>query len=566
MFGLSLSPRVLSGVSLTDTDRKLLSAYGGTDGLLRALRGLGITHVELRAVSPTDDAALVLSCAEKIWNAGLFVTVHGALPETPGAFEEAYPALLPLLDAAKSRQEFVCITLHACSSGTDIAANRQKTADILALWEKDAPRLGFRLALEINRDKGTADPTTDCRGVTDILRTVNSEHIGGCFDFGHFYYNMSRREHTPDLLPDALFLSRSVHTHIHALNPEGKTHHPFTEGNTLPLEEYVSSLVKAGYRGVFNLELEFERFADADFRDAVRDSVLALRTAWHNAAPAAEITRKRLEEAAVRTAPEALRRMREQIFSPSEKFDDSLWTFAASGYIFRTGGALFAVDPAVRAPEMLLSAKEEIRAIFEKIPYIFISHFHDDHFDPKLARLLADLPCRWIIPQPVLPEAMEEAGLKEENILYVRPGDTLTLPGITAEVFPGHHFSRKGTGIDEVMYRFTVGGKTLFLPGDVRDYGTEDFPAVDSPDLLIAHVWLGRAQALCTAQEAVEEYCDFVSYFRPKRVLLGHLMEFSRWITDLWRWEHAGRVMDGLALRLPETEVTPMRIFSRYDL
>ncbi|MBQ4321067.1 MAG: hypothetical protein IJC35_02415, partial [Oscillospiraceae bacterium] len=93
MFGISLSPRIFSGAGLTDIDRKLLSAYGSTEGLLRALRGLGITHIELRAVKPTDDAAFILSCGEKIWNAGLFVTVHGALPEISGTFEETYPAL-----------------------------------------------------------------------------------------------------------------------------------------------------------------------------------------------------------------------------------------------------------------------------------------------------------------------------------------------------------------------------------------------------------------------------------------------------------------------------------------
>ena len=567
MFGISLSPGVLSETANDAAEQKLLADFGGADGLLQALRGLGITHIELRNVNPLDDPEATLDCARRIWKAGMRVTVHGALPEQAGAFEDTYPALLPLLQEAKPHQEAVCITLHAYSSGTDAAANAKKTKDVLSLWCKDASCLGFRLALEVNREKdGKCDPTANCRGVTDILEGIDPEFAGSCFDFGHFYYNMTRKTGTPDSLPESEFLSRCFHTHIHALSAGGSTHFPFGEDTVLPLEQYVEALVSAGYKGVFNLELEYGRFAEANFRDAIRDSVLALKAAWHKAAPVIDITRKRLAIATENTAPEKLRRMCQQIFDPSVKYDDSLWAISASGYIFRTGGTLFAVDPADRTGAMKRSAEAEIRALFRDIPYIFITHYHDDHFDPNLARLLRDLPCKWIIPQPVLPEAMEKAGLREENILFVRPGDTLTLPGITAEVFQGHHFSRTGTGIDEVIYRFTAGGKTIFLPGDVRDYGTEHFPDVDSPDLLIAHVWLGREQALCTSREAVEEFCDFVSFFRAKRIFLGHLWEFSRLANDLWRWEHAGRVMDGLALRLPETEVTPIRMFSRHDL
>jgi hypothetical protein len=41
-------------------------------------------------------------------------------------------------------------------------------------------------------------------------------------------------------------------------------------------------------------------------------------------------------------------------------------------------------------------------------------------------------------------------------------------------------------------------------------------------------------------------------------------MEYAREVTDLWRWEHAGRVMDGLQLRLPESGTMPLRLFEYY--
>ena len=91
MFGISLPPRILTGTAEDPIQQKLLDEFGGIDPLLRYLRGLGITHIELRNIAPNADPSHALFCANKIWAAGLCLTVHGSLPAAIGPFEEVYP-------------------------------------------------------------------------------------------------------------------------------------------------------------------------------------------------------------------------------------------------------------------------------------------------------------------------------------------------------------------------------------------------------------------------------------------------------------------------------------------
>ncbi|MBR5519913.1 MAG: NUDIX domain-containing protein [Clostridia bacterium] len=280
-FGMSIVPRVFDCDAAKEFEKKMLEEFGGMDAMLAEVKSLGLTHIELRGVDPDDDATEILAMAERIWAAGLTVTVHGSLTETIGRFAEVYPSLLLLLQAAKSHQEFVNITVHAYSSDedTDVAKFSADTAQILALWAEDAAELGYRLTLENNRDKEAHDPGNSCEGVLAMLSPHDA--IGTCFDFGHYYYNMCFKKGTPDLLPPQEFLQRARHTHIHALY-EKKTHFPFVAETVMPLERYISTLKAVGYDGVYNLEINAERFKNVSYRDSVVASIKAIREAVLN--------------------------------------------------------------------------------------------------------------------------------------------------------------------------------------------------------------------------------------------------------------------------------------------
>ena len=46
----------------------------------------------------------------------------------------------------------------------------------------------------------------------------------------------------------------------------------------------------------------------------------------------------------------------------------------------------------------------------------------------------------------------------------------------------------------------------------------------------------------------------------------GSVFEFTRDSANMWTWQHAGRVMDGLALRLPDVTATPLQLFQNDEM
>ena len=564
MIGVSLAPQMFLSPPPWEHDRQLLAACGGTDGLLRSLRASGVTHVELRGQVCADGTAMLLNAARALWAAGFSVTLHWGLPEEERPFAESCAALLPLLEAAKEHQPYVTVTVHSRITGNDAdkAPAAEKTNRLLRLWSADAQRYGYRLALELNRDKKDGDPSVTCEGVLAMLEGTDPENVGICFDFGHYYSNT--REDSR--IPPKAFLERVIHTHIHALE-NGVTHHPFGPQAALPLDAYVQALAQVGYPGVYDLELDFVRYPERDLRGCLRDSLVALKGVLYRALPRHEADVQAVGEALRRQYPAALAAIAEKLSVQKSGFDktDCFYTVGPSGQVFCVGEHRFAVDVAIRDAAARAASAPAVRALLASVPVVFITHEHDDHFDTALLRQLADLPCIWVIGDNLTKELLALSGLRPEQMRLVRPGDVLEVCGIGVEVYEGRHFGPDGAGVPAVMYQLTVDGKRIFLPADVRDYGADRMPLLYAPDMMIANVWLGRSMAECTPDGAYEEFCDYVAHFAPKQVFLGHIWEHTRDAGNMWRWEHTGRVMDGLVRRLPGVPVTPLQLFRRYE-
>ncbi|MDB5085353.1 MAG: sugar phosphate isomerase/epimerase, partial [Bacilli bacterium] len=120
-----------------------------------------------------------------------------------------------------------------------------------------------------NRKKPAAvDPGDTCAGVLQMIDEINSPFVGITWDMGHYYSNLVSAGYVPalqdeqlDPLPPLSFLDKTIHTHIHGLGEQG-THCPLTHHESLPLESYVRALKDSGYTGIYNLELQFNRFPD----------------------------------------------------------------------------------------------------------------------------------------------------------------------------------------------------------------------------------------------------------------------------------------------------------------
>ncbi|MBQ1955365.1 MAG: MBL fold metallo-hydrolase [Clostridia bacterium] len=562
MVGVSLSPGIFSPKNQTETNQKLIDEFGGLKQLFLFLKGLGVSHIELRSVSPQDPSDEIYNLAEILWSNGFEITVHASLPTEIAPFSLYWSNLLPLLKKAKTCGKTTVITVHSAVSGDDSnkAPAAKKTNDILRLWSSEVQTLGAKIALEINRDKQNGDPSVTCSGVLEMISGTDPNSVGICFDFGHYFSNVRQKGEAS--LPSEEFLRRVIHTHIHALK-NGKTHFPLGSDAELPLPAYTEALVKAGYNGVFNFEPDFPRYTDLSFREAIRSSITKIKGAKRKAAPFDFAERKNYAAAIENAYPSELERISREIEASK---DDSFWTLCPSGQFFSVNGVKFAIDPAFRSEKARNHSLNAMREVLRQADFILTTHEHDDHFDADLASNLRDLPVTWVFGENFSTELLQKAKLKEENVKILSFNSSQCLGKTHIQCFKGSHFAADGSGVPSAMFYVDIGGKSVFFPADVRDYGADKLPNIPSPDLMFANIWLGRGKAENTPQGAYEEFCDYIAFFHPKKIFLGHLYEYTRSNKNMWKYEHAGKVMDGLAVRLPGTVAVPLLPFCKYNV
>ena len=94
---------------------------------------------------------------------------------------------------------------------------------------------------------------------------------------GHCFANYLLDNTLYPIYPHFEFSAAVIHTHIHDLGPDGRTHWIFKE-NIIPLADYVGQLKVVGYEGVYNLELSFDRFAaEENQRSLIKETIIKLR-------------------------------------------------------------------------------------------------------------------------------------------------------------------------------------------------------------------------------------------------------------------------------------------------
>lgn len=259
--GLSLSPEILLEKPKNAGEKILLDTFKGVAGLLWEIKSRGITYIELRSIIPEDDQYQVMQIINRIWSAGLKVSIHGKL--TKGgihtSFEDFYPPLHKALKLFPNYQKDLNIVVHAFTSPeSSIEELTQMSVDTLNRWISMLENDPVKLAVEINRKKeGRNDPCTNWDGVLEIVNNIDYPNIGICWDMGHVYYNILNGFMIDEV--DGDFINKVIHTHIHGLGEKG-THCTITPDESLPLEKYLGTLKKSGYKGIYNLEFSFEKF------------------------------------------------------------------------------------------------------------------------------------------------------------------------------------------------------------------------------------------------------------------------------------------------------------------
>ena len=242
-----------------------MKTCGEPGSFLNELKIQGVASVELRKVREDAPPDLILNAAQRVWAAGLSITLHGTTPEVSGdTLNDLFPPLNGFWNAFAEHQQGVVMTLHAYRARAgEMEPLEAKTVRLVRDILEDADRRGLPLnvALELNRAKDWVDPSYTYNGLLGMWREIDHPRAGFCWDLGHAYRNVTERGLA--LEPPQEFLERTIHTHIHDLSATGQTHWPLTRG-VVPLEMFVEALENAGYGGVYNLELSPTRFRQAE--------------------------------------------------------------------------------------------------------------------------------------------------------------------------------------------------------------------------------------------------------------------------------------------------------------
>lgn len=531
MIGVSLSYKWL----LTGGD-----GYGlDVRKTLTELSRCGVDSIELRTVLPGDSPEGVLSVAERLWNFGFNITVHSRMHSAKSAVSDVLDPLRPLLCSMK--QEKLVIVLHPII-GDNVA--------ILNALADDIEKNGYSavIALENNRLMPDETEGDSAAYVLDVVKAVNRPAVGICFDMGHYMYY--RRKHHPEssqVLPPADFIKRTVHTHIHALAGL-KTHFPLV-GYDLPLDELCRGIAW-GYFGVYNFEPDLPRWGGAiDPLPAILDSVAQLKERMPFCARMYDGIRRNFDDGFRRALT---------VYDGIPEQGTRAALVNSSGYLFNTGGYLWAMDIAFRYARHLAKTPALVADLLKDVKLMVVTHGHVDHFEEETVRLLAKTDMLWVIPDFLYDNAIEW-DVKPENIVVARKNESICIDKLTIVPFAGKHFRPiVGTGIEAYGYHISADGHpSMAFPGDVRDYSRVGLESVPEADCCFGHVWFGDGNSFdASHSEIAKKQAEFLLSFSNRHIVLAHLYENGRRDQDMWREEHADELSEMIKQLSPATRIT----------
>lgn len=513
--------------------KRLLSGerYGE---LLPLLWERGVSSIEVRAVPPCADADEVFWIAERLWNYGFTVSVHSSVKTVENAVSEVLLPLERMVSALRQRE--LVVTVHPIIG--DNAAMLTALSDYIT--EKGFP---IRIALENERkmpDKTVGDSLSL---VFEAVTAVNRDNVGICFDMGHLAWYNENYTDFPNQAPPKEFLSRVIHTHIHAC-VDGVTHYPLDSWRE-PFSYYIEKL-SYNYFGVYNLEISPERLADrSDERSAYLISVDTLR---ENLPVCAALYRD------IRLNYDSRFRNACSVLDGCDGCRMAL--LGPSSYLFNTAGYRWAMDVAFRNIRQLAEAPSRIREYLGGIDLMVLTHGHEDHMEESTIHALSDTDITWLVPE-FLYERVVDFGVRPERIVTARVGERYEIGKLRISVLPGRHF-RSGTenGVPAVGYLVESDGMpSLAFPSDVRDYSTEGMESLNA-DYCFAHLWLDDDSSdpeLYTPKLA--EFADFMLNVSSRNILITHLYESGRREYGMWQSCHAELARKEIIKRSPQTKV-----------
>lgn len=289
--GVTLPLGYLAGSPVSDDDHLLIEHCGSAGKFVRQLSERNVSSIEIRYLSCETADRVACKALETVLSADVGVTIHGSW-----AREEGKRHRLPLSSAALRlvrNYQPVLLTLHTCRGCRDcskygdnpLERNATLMRKIADEWTGES---GLMIAVELNRNTGQVDPSCSYSGLVELQEKIGIRAVGLCWDIGHSQWNYLYAGDSQRPPPE--FVREVVHTHIHEISEDEKTHWPLSLQN-VPLSRYLQQLVEREYDGIYNLELLPHRWATVlNVREQFTRSVSLLQDAMDAALPRDDIS------------------------------------------------------------------------------------------------------------------------------------------------------------------------------------------------------------------------------------------------------------------------------------
>ncbi len=254
--GFTLPINYLTGNISNKADVWWQEIYGSIDECLKTLKELGVTSIEINELCAETPPIQLKQGVETIRDAGLGITVHGWLPE----MEDESDIPLGVRELEKTliehkQQDTIPFTVHSHESdmsATKSQITRQTLHDLNLLTMALAKNSVFKAALEICRHKDRQSVGVTFSDTLFMAKQIGFRNLGLCWDVGHSQANYHGEKDCR--LPGEEFVKNVIHTHIHDIGPDGRTHGPVLADQGY-VKDCIDILKNSGYNGIYNLEL-----------------------------------------------------------------------------------------------------------------------------------------------------------------------------------------------------------------------------------------------------------------------------------------------------------------------
>lgn len=255
------------------------------------------------------------------------------------------------------------------------------------------------------------------------------------------------------------------------------------------------------------------------------------------------------------------------IFDNLNDEEDWFAVVYSSSYVLSLDGTKILLDPSFRNPAYLDCVSDRASEDFKKVDAILISHAHDDHFCPRVAKISKGTEVLWYVPDNIEKKHIDKYGIGSEYLHIVSQGESFNIGNVKITPYNMPHTDADGTNpMPEYGYLIESSKRRLFFPVDIRNYDLSLIPQnLGKLDTVFLHVWLGRGNALnFPCEPTLTDFCRYAAAYNAEKVSLAHIYEVERNMTDMWTYTHCGAIMDKLMCISPETEVFAPKYGKKY--